>query len=268
MISKFAIIGKGAQIGKNVSIGNFTTIEDDVVIGDNTWIGNNVNIFSGVRLGSNCKVYPSAVLGGEPQDLKFKGEYTTLEIGNDNIIREFVTMNKGTATQLRTKIGDSNLFMSNAHIGHDCTIGNHCIIGYSVGMAGEVIVGDWVNISGLTGIHQFSMIGDHSMVSGHSKVVQDIPPYVMAGRNPLGYAGLNVVGLKRRGFSSLKIDELKDIYRSLFYDKRNTSAALEYIESHFDVTAERDNILNFVRKSSRGIIRATSDEKQDSANFI
>jgi len=257
MISKNAIIGNKAQIGENVHIGNFTTIEDDVVIGDNTWIGNNVNILDGARIGKNCQIYPNAVISGVPQDLKYDGEYTTLEIGNNNIIREFVTINKGTISKQKTTIGNNNLLMANAHIGHDCSIGNHCIIGFSVGMAGEVIVGNWVNISGLTGIHQFSVIGDHCMIGGLSKITKDIPPYIIAAREPLSYEGINVVGLKRRGFVSEKIDELKEIYRIIFQEKKNTTLALEYIENNFKQTKERDEILSFIKKSTRGIIKGS-----------
>ena len=255
MISKNAIIGNKAQIGENVHIGNFTTIEDDVVIGDNTWIGNNVNILDGARIGRNCQIYPNSVISGVPQDLKHNGEYTTLEIGDNNIIREFVTINKGTISKQKTTIGNNNLIMANAHIGHDCSIGNQCIIGFSVGMAGEVIVGNWVNISGLTGIHQFSLIGDHCMIGGLSKIVKDIPPYIIAAREPLSYEGINVVGLKRRGFDSEKIDELKDIYRIIFQKMKNTTLALEHIENNFKQSKERDEILSFIKKSTRGIIK-------------
>jgi UDP-N-acetylglucosamine acyltransferase len=252
---KNVIIGQKANIGKNVDIGNFTTIEDDVVIGDNTWIGNNVTILKGCRIGNNCQIHSGAVLAGIPQDLKYNGEYTLLEIGNYNTIREFVTINKGTASKQKTVIGDYNLIMSNAHIGHDCSIGNNCIIGFSVGMAGEVIVGDYANISGLSAIHQFSIIGNHSMISGMSRIVKDVPPFIMAAREPLSYVGLNVVGLKRRDFSLDKIEELKDIYRVIFQEKRNTLLALKLIENEFEQTMERDLILDFIRESKRGIVK-------------
>jgi UDP-N-acetylglucosamine acyltransferase len=252
---KDIVIGKKAIIGNNVHIGNFSTIEDDVVIGNNTWIGNNVSILNGARIGEGCQIHPGAVLAGIPQDLKYQGEYTLLEIGNNNIIREFVTINKGTSSKEKTIIGDNNLIMSNAHIGHDCYIGNNCIIGFSVGMAGEVTVGNFANISGLTAIHQFSVIGDHTMISGLSRVVKDIPPFIIAGRDPLTYVGLNLVGLKRRGFAEKKINELKDIYRVLFQEKRNTTFALEFIENSFEKTLEREKVIDFVKSSKRGIIK-------------
>lgn len=252
---KGTFIDKNALLGNNIRVGNNVVIEQDVVIGNNTEIGNNVTILRGSRIGESCQIHSNAVLGGTPQDLKYKGEYTLLEIGDNNIIREFVTINKGTISKGKTSIGNSNLIMSNAHIGHDCIIGNNSIIGFSVGMAGEVIVEDWVNISGLTAIHQFSVIGEHTMVSGLSRVVKDIPPYVVVAHEPLRFAGLNTVGLKRRGFDARKIDELQSIYRVLFQEKRNTKFALEIINEKFKKTVERDKILNFVRQSKRGIVK-------------
>jgi len=259
MISKSAIIGRQAHIGKNVQIGNFTSIDDDVIIGDNTWIGNYVNIQNGARIGENCQIHASAVLAGNPQDYKFKGEYTTLEIGNGNIIREFVTINRGTASKGKTVIGDDNLIMANSHVGHDCVIGDHCVIGFNVGMAGEVIVSDWANISGLTGIHQFSRIGAHAMVGGLSKIVKDVPPYVIAARDPLTYEGINSIGLSRRGYESSKINELKEICRVIFQEGRNISHALELIETNFQMTPERDEIIRFIRNSTRGIIKGCKE---------
>ena len=252
---KNTFVHKNAGLGYNINLGNFTTIEDDVIIGDNTYIGNNVTILSGTRIGENCQIHSNAILGGIPQDLKFQNEYTLLEIGNSNTIREFVTINRGTASNMKTIIGNSNLIMSNAHIGHDCIVGDNCVIGFSVGMAGEVWVGDWSNISGLTAVHQFSIIGEHTMISGLSRVVKDIPPYIIAAHDPLQYMGLNLVGLKRRGFDSDKLQELKAIYRILFQQKRNTKFAVQLIEKEFEQTKERDKILDFVNHSKRGIIK-------------
>lgn len=251
------IVGKEAIIGENVQIGNFVTIENDVVIGNNIRIGNNVTILNGTRIGNNCQIHSNAVLGGVPQDLKYNSEYTTLEIGNNTIIREFVTINKGTASKEKTLIGKNNLIMSNAHIGHDCVVGDNCIIGFSVGIAGEVVIQDWVNISGLTAIHQFSKIGEHCMISGLSRVVKDIPPFILAARDPLTYIGINTIGLKRRNFESAQIDELRAIYRIVFQERRNTRNALELIENRFEKTFERDKILNFIKESKRGILKGS-----------
>ncbi|URC12216.1 acyl-ACP--UDP-N-acetylglucosamine O-acyltransferase [Flavobacterium sp. B183] len=251
-------IGKNAIIGTNVHIGNYTTIENDVIIGDNTWIGNNVNLLDGARIGRNCQIHSNAVLSGTPQDLKYKNEYSTLEIGDNNIIREFVTINKGTQSKQKTVIGNHNLIMSNTHIGHDCFIGNNCIIGFNVGMAGEVKVGDYANISGLTAIHQFSIIGEHTMISGMSRIVKDIPPYILVAREPLSFAGLNTIGLRRRGFKIEKMQELQEIYRIIFQQKKNTSHALDFIEKHMKQTYERDKILDFIKNSSRGIVKGNS----------
>lgn len=254
MLNK-SIVDRKAIIGENVHIGNFTTIEDDVVIGDNTWIGSNVNVLRGTSIEEGCQIHSGAVLGGTPQDLKYNGEETFLKIGANTIIREFVTINKGTLSKGITSIGENNLIMANAHIGHDCSIGNHCVIGFNVGMAGEVTVDDWAIISGLSAIHQFSVIGQHSMVGGMSRIVKDVPPYIVAAREPLSYVGLNVVGLKRRGFESHKINELKEIYRIIFQENRNISFALELIENQFEKSPERDEILSFIKQSKRGIVK-------------
>lgn len=248
-------ISDKSQLGKNITIGNYSTIEDDVIIGDNTVIANNVSILNGTRIGENCFVHSGAILAGIPQDLKYDGEYTTLEIGNNNIIREYVTINKGTNSKKATKIGNNNLIMANTHIGHDCVIGNNCIIGFNVGIAGEVIIEDFVNISGLTGIHQFTRIGEYSMVTGLSRIIKDIPPYVMAAKEPLAYSGINFIGLKRNGFEQFKLNEIKEIYKIIFQQKRNTSLALDFIENNFKETIERDKIINFIKHSERGIIK-------------
>lgn len=255
MIAKSAIIGDKSLIGKNVTIGNYSTIEDDVVIGDNTIIGNNVSILKGSRIGQNCQIHTGAILSGIPQDLKYNNEYTTLEIGDSNIIREYVTINRGTNSKKITKLGNCNLIMANTHIGHDCFIGNNCVIGFNVGMAGEVIVGDFVNISGLTGIHQFTRIGEHSMVTGLSRIVKDIPPFIVAAKEPLSYSGINVIGLKRRGFEQDKLNEIKEIYKIIFQQRRNTSLAMDFIETNFKETIERNKIIKFIKGSARGIIK-------------
>lgn len=255
MISKYSTISDKCILGKNVTIGNFCTVEDDVIIGNNTIVANNVSLLNGTRIGENCVIHSGAILSGIPQDLKYNGEYTTLEIGNNNIIREYVTINKGTNSKKATKIGNHNLIMANTHIGHDCSIGDHCIIGFNVGIAGEVVIEDFVNISGLSGIHQFTKIGEHSMVSGLSRITKDIPPYIIVAKAPLAYSGINTIGLQRKGFEQVKLNEIKEIYKIIFLQKRNTSLALDFIENNFKQTIERDKIITFIRNSQRGILR-------------
>jgi UDP-N-acetylglucosamine acyltransferase len=245
-----------AKIGKNVTIGPFTTIYGDVVIGDNTWIGNNVTIMDGARIGSNCRIFPGAVISGIPQDLKFQGEVTTAVIGDNTTIRECVTVNRGTKSKGTTMVGSDCLIQCYVHIAHDCKVGDHCILsGYS-GLSGEVVVEDWAILGGGSLVHQFVRIGAHVMVQGGCKVVKDIPPYVMAGRDPVVYAGLNLVGLKRRNFTPEKILELQEIYRTIYQKGMNNSDALRNIEASFPSNEERDHIINFIRASERGIIRS------------
>ncbi|MGC3945120.1 MAG: acyl-ACP--UDP-N-acetylglucosamine O-acyltransferase [Chryseolinea sp.] len=255
MISATTVIGCNASIGENVNIGNFTTIEDDVVIGNNTTIGNNVSILNGARIGSHCIIHSGAVLAGTPQDLKYRNEYTLLEIGDRNKIHEFVTINKGTKSTGVTRIGNDNLIMAGAHIGHDCTIGNHCIIGFSAGIAGEVTIDDFVNLSGLSGVHQFVRIGKHAMISGLSKVVKDVPPYIIAAHDPLSYAGVNSIGLRRRDFDQATLHELKSIYNILFRRHKNTTAALEFLQNEFSPSEVLSHIIDFIQQSKRGIIK-------------
>ena len=250
-----SVVHPDAIIGDNVTVGPFSFIDENVEIGEGTWIGPNVSVMNGARIGKNCKIFPGAVISGVPQDLKFAGEDTTAVIGDNTIIRESVTVNRGTVTKGKTVIGKSCLLMANAHVGHDCIVGDHCIIGNSTGVAGEVIIYDWAIISGLCGIHQFSTIGAHSFTSGLSKVQKDVPPFVISARDPLSYAGLNVVGLKRRGFTNEKIEEIHEIYRIIFQSGKITSEALKYIEANFDPSYERDEIIRFISASKRGIIK-------------
>jgi UDP-N-acetylglucosamine acyltransferase len=249
-----------AIIGKNVEIGPFTTIYGDVKIGDNTWIGPGAIIMDGARIGKNCKVFPGAVISAIPQDLKFAGEKTTAEIGDNTTIRECVTINRGTKSKGKTIIGSNCLVMSYVHVAHDCVIGNNCILVGYVGLAGEVEMDDWATLGGGCIVHQFVRIGTHAFVQGGSKVGKDVPPYILAGRDPLAYAGLNIVGLKRRNFSQEKIQELQEIYRTIYQKGMNHSDAVNYIENNFPVSSERDQILSFIRKSERGIIRGLLDD--------
>lgn len=209
-------IHRNARIGRNVEIGSYVTIEEDVVIGDHCKIGPNAIILNGTRMGSHCSVYPGAVIGAAPQDLKFEGEYSTLEIGNHVTIREYCTINRGTRANFKTSIGDHCLLMAYVHVAHDCEIGHHSILANNVNLAGHIQVGNHVVIGGLVAVHQFVKIGDHVMVGGGSLVRKDIPPFVKAAREPLSFVGVNVTGLKRRGFTQEQIHAIQDIYRMLF----------------------------------------------------
>ena len=256
MISHLAFIHPGARIGKDVVIEPFAYIAGNVTIGDGTWIGPNATIMDGASIGKQCKIFPSSVISGIPQDLKFRGEDSTTEIGDNTIIRECSTVNRGTAAVGKTIVGNDCLLMAYSHIGHDCAIGNNCIIGNNTGLAGEVKVGDWAILSGGTMVHQFARIGAHVMIGGGSKVRTDVPPFIKADRDPLSYLGLNSVGLTRRGFEKARIDEIHNIYRAIYQNSMNISQALDYIENELRPSADRDYILEFIRKSERGIIRA------------
>jgi UDP-N-acetylglucosamine acyltransferase len=255
MISKLAYVQPGAKIGDNVTIDPFAYISANVVIGEGTWIGPNAIVFDGARIGKNCKIFPTAVISGIPQDLKFRGEETTAEIGDNTTIREGATVNRGTAAVGKTVVGSNCLLMTGTHIGHDCNIGNFCILGNNSGFGGEVKVDDWAIISAGTLVHQFVRIGGHVIIGGGSIVRVDVPPFIKADRNPLAYMGLNTVGMTRRGFEKKRIDEIHNIYRVIYQNGMNTSQALEYVEKEFKTTPDRDYILEFIRKSERGIIR-------------
>ena len=256
MISNLAFVHPEARLGKDVTVEPFAYIDRNVEIGDGTWIGPNSTVLYGARIGKNCKIFPSSVVSGIPQDLKFKGEESTAEIGDNTTIREGVTVNRGTLAVGKTVIGSSCLLMAYSHIGHDCAVGNYCIIGNSSGLAGEVKVDDWAILSGGTLVHQFARIGAHVMIGGGSRVRIDVPPFIKADREPLSYMGLNSVGLTRRGFEKERIDEIHNIYRVLFQSKLNNTQALEKVEQDFKPSQDRDYIIEFIRKSERGIIRA------------
>ncbi|MEK9741087.1 MAG: acyl-ACP--UDP-N-acetylglucosamine O-acyltransferase [Flavobacteriaceae bacterium] len=244
-----------AILGKNVEVGSFTTIENNVEIGEGTWIGPNVTLMSGTRIGKNCKVFPGAVIGAIPQDLKFSGEESLAIIGDFTTIRECVTINRGTKETGKTFIGTHNLIMAYSHIAHDCIVGSHCVFSNNSTLAGHIKIGNHVILAGLVAIHQFCSIGDYAFVGGGSKVRKDIPPYVKAAREPISYAGVNSVGLRRKGFSAEKIEEIQSIYRILFQNNLNTTNALRLIEvKQFD-SPERDLILQFIKQSKRGLMK-------------
>lgn len=258
MNQPLAYVHPGAKIAKNVVIEPFTVIHNNVVIGDGTWIGSNVTIMEGARIGKNCNIFPGAVISAPPQDLKYLGEETTVEIGDNTTIRECVTINRGTSDRMKTVIGNNCLIMAYCHVAHDCVVGNNCIFSNNTNLAGHITVGDYVVLAGLVAVHQFVSIGSHAFVTGGSLVRKDVPPFVKAAREPLSYVGINSVGLRRRGFTSDKIREIQEVYRILYQKSYNTTKALSIIEAEMEATPERDEILQAVRNSSRGIMKGYS----------
>jgi UDP-N-acetylglucosamine acyltransferase len=244
-----------ARIGQNVVIEPFATVQKDVVIEDGSWIGPGAVIWDGSRIGKNVKIYPGASVSSIPQDLKFAGEQTETIIGDNTVIREYVTISRGTTDKMKTAIGKNCLLMAYVHVAHDCIIGNNCILVNTVQVAGHVTIEDWAIIGGASALHQFVKVGAHVMVSGGSLVRKDIPPFTKAAREPLTYAGINSVGLKRRGFTSDKINEIQEIYRYIFMRGLNNSKAIEMIEAELPISDERELILNFVKESERGIMK-------------
>jgi len=252
-----------AKIGKDVKIDPFTVIHEDVEIGEGTWIGSNVTIFPGARIGKHVRIFPGAVISAVPQDLKFAGEKTTAEIGDHTTIREYVTINRGTTAAGKTVVGAHNLLMAYVHIAHDCFVGDHCILANGVTLAGHIEIHDYAIIGGLSAIHQFVQIGSHVMISGGSLVRKDVPPFVKAAHEPLAYVGVNALGLRRRGFSNDQIAQIQEIYRKIFVSGLNITHAIEAVEQDIPASAERKVILDFIRKSSRGLMKgyaAQSDE--------
>ncbi len=255
MKQPLAYIHPAAKIHPSVIIDPFVTIEGDVEIGEGTRICSNVTIMDGTRIGKNCRIFPGAVLGAVPQDLKFRGEKTTAVIGDNTTIRECVTIHRGTASKGTTIVGNNCLLMAYVHVAHDCVIRNNIILANSTQLAGEVVVDDWAIVGGGSLVHQFTHIGSHVMIQGGALIGKDIPPYVKAGREPISYAGVNSIGLRRRNFSNDTIREIQDIYRFLYLSRMNVTDALDAIEAELPATKERDEILLFIRNSKRGIIR-------------
>ncbi|HRN91464.1 MAG TPA: acyl-ACP--UDP-N-acetylglucosamine O-acyltransferase [Ferruginibacter sp.] len=255
MISPLAYISPKATIGQNVTIDPFAMIHDGVTVGDDCHIMSNVVLMEGTQIGKGCQIFPGAVLGGIPQDLKFIGEKTTVEIGEHTTIRECVTINRGTQDKWKTVVGSHCMLMAYVHIAHDCTVGDHVILANGVQLAGHVEVGDYAIIGGLSAAPQFTRIGEHTYIAGQSSIIKDVPPYIKAGRTPLCFAGINSVGLQRRGFSAETINEILDVYRHIYYKGMNISQALEYIQDNLPANKERDGILDFIRTSKRGITK-------------
>lgn len=255
MNQPLAYVHPQAKVARNVVIEPFTTIHNNVIIGSGTWIGSNVTIMEGARIGENCRIFPGAVISAIPQDLKYNDEETTVEIGNNVTIRECVTINRGTIDRMKTVIGNNCLIMAYCHIAHDCFIGDGCIFSNNSTLAGHVTIGNNVVLAGMVAVHQFASVGNHAFVTGGSLVRKDVPPYVKAAREPLSYVGINSVGLRRRGFTSEKIREIQDIFRILFQRNYNNSQAIDIIEAEMEATPERDEIIQFIKDSHRGIMK-------------
>lgn len=255
MISNLAQVSAGATLGEGVIVEPFSTIYEDVIIGARTKIHPNVTIYPGTRIGEDCEIFPGAVIGVIPQDLKFEGEYTTVEIGNNTKIRECVTIHRGTKDRLVTKIGDNCLLMTYVHVAHDCQLGNNVILASYVGLSGHVVIDDFAILEGKVAAQQFSHIGAHTFIGGASLVRKDIPPFIKAAREPLMFAGVNSVGIRRRGYSDEQVREIEDIYRLLYVQNNNISKGLEAIKETMADTAIRKLILDFVENSDKGIIR-------------
>ncbi len=243
-----------AIIGNNVTISPFVTIEEDVIIGDDTWIGPCAALMNGTRIGQSCKIFPGAIIGAAPQDLKFTGETSTIDIGNHVIIREYCTLNRGTKASHKTIVKDNALVMAYVHIAHDCIVGKNCILANNVTLAGHIEVGDWAVLGGMVAVHQFVRIGEHAMIGGGSLVRKDVPPFVKAAREPLSYVGINSTGMRRRGFTKEQLANIQDIYRILFIKNANVSQAKVQIQA-LPPSLEKDTILNFINKADRGIMK-------------
>lgn len=254
-----AFVHPEARLGNNVIVEPFAYIDSNTEIGDGTRVMSQATVLYGARIGKNCTLFPHSTIAGIPQDLKFQGEDTLAFIGDNTIIRECATVNRGTASKGFTKVGDNCLIMAYSHVAHDCVLHDHVILGNTTQLAGEVEIEDYAIISGGSLAHQFSKIGAHVMIQGGSKISKDIPPFVMVGREPITYVGLNIVGLRRRGFSSERINSIQEVYRFLYMSGYNISQAVERIEQELPVSDDRELILNFIRTSSRGIIRGNME---------
>ena len=260
-----SMVHPNAKIGANTTIGPFCYIAENVEIGEGAWIGPNVTIFDYVKIGKNCKIFPGAVIGAVPQDLKFAGEISYVEIGDNVTIRECATVNRGTAAsgKGKTVIGNNSFLMSYVHVAHDCEVGNNVILVSYVGLAGETVVDDFAIIGGSSAAHQFSKIGAHAMLSGGSLIGKDVPPYALAGKRPLSFSGINIIGLRRRGYTNAQIENIRDIYRIIYQSGLNVSDACKKIESEFPESEEKRTILDFIAASKRGIIRYNPKGEDD-----
>jgi UDP-N-acetylglucosamine acyltransferase len=263
MISPLAHIHPAAQIGNNVKIDPFAVVEEGVNIGDSTHVMSHAVIMKNTIVGKSCYIFPGAVLGAVPQDLKFDGEETFVEIGDNTTIRECVTVNRGTKDKWKTKVGSNCLLMAYCHIAHDCILGDYVIIANSVQLAGHVEIGDHAILGGMAAAIQFSKIGAHSYIAGGTEIIKDVPPYIKAGRSPLSYVGVNSVGLQRRGFTSEKINSILEIYRNIYMRGFNITQATEFIEKELPTSKEKEEIIKFIKESKRGILKVSAKEMND-----
>lgn len=259
MISKLANISSDAQIGKNVRIDSFTTIHENVIIGDDTIIHPNVIIYPGARIGKGCEIFPGAVISAIPQDLKFDGEDTTVEIGDNTVIREYVTIHKGTTDKWKTSIGSNCLIMTYVHIAHDCQIGNNVILASYVGLSGHTIIDDYAILEGKVGTQQFARVGKHAFVAGASLIRKNVPPFVRVAREPLSFIGVNSIGLRRRGYTEEQTKEVEDIYRVLFVNNKSVNKGVEDVKKNLPDSPIKQEILEFIENSAeRGIVKRES----------
>jgi UDP-N-acetylglucosamine acyltransferase len=258
-ISPLAFVHPDARIGKDVTVEPFASIYGDVVVGDGTWIGPNSVLMDGARIGSKCRIFPGAVIAAIPQDLKFAGEHTTAEVGDGTTIRECVTINRGTADREKTAVGANCLLMAYVHLAHDCILGNNIVVANSVNLAGHVTIDDWAILEGNVAVQQFIHIGAHSFIAGASLVRKNVPPFVKAAREPLSYVGVNVVGLRRRGFDDAAVARIEDIYREIFVRNTNVDRAVQSVEQQLPRSPERGQILDFIRNSPKGIMRGLAE---------
>ncbi|HKK37850.1 MAG TPA: acyl-ACP--UDP-N-acetylglucosamine O-acyltransferase [Cryomorphaceae bacterium] len=259
MIHELTSIHPDASLGANVQVSPFTSIHGDVEIGEGTIIHSNVTIMDGARIGKNCEIFPGAVISAIPQDLKFKGEKTTTEIGDNTTIRECVTINRGTVDRHKTVVGSNTLLMAYTHLGHDVFVGNNCVIANAASIAGHVTIEDFAILEGVVAVQQFLRIGAHSFIAGGSLVRKNVPPFVKAAREPLSYAGVNSIGLQRRGFDEKVISAIQDAYRLIYIQNRNITRALEMVEEQVPEIDEVKQIISFIRSSDKGIMKGLQD---------
>ena len=258
-ISKLAYVHPDSRIGKDVTIEPFATVQGDVEVGEGSWIGPSAVLMDGTRIGKKCRIFPGAVIGAIPQDLKFSGERTTAEVGDGTTVRECVTINRGTADRERTAVGSNSLLMAYVHLAHDCILGNNVVIANSVNLAGHVTIDDWAILEGNVAVQQFIHIGAHSFIAGASLVRKNVPPFVKAAREPLSYIGVNVVGLRRRGYSDEAVARIEDIYREIFVRNTNVDRAIQSVEQSMPRSPERGIILDFINNSPKGIMRGLAE---------